>query len=78
MSRTRRRIPVDVGKGFHILPDGKRTMMVEIYRDNRATGLRTEDHRRQRARTRQRLNVGDEPFTGKIRRYTDKYGNYIW
>ena len=58
--------------------DGYRTMTLELHRDNRVTGLR--EHKQERARIRQQLlegvDVETHPRAGKMRRYTQRYGNW--
>ena len=90
MSRTFRKIPTNtqqplVPQGerrqptpsfIQQTPDGKRNITVELIRDNRATGLRS--HREDRREARIVLRTEDEHVlpTGKMRRYSLKYGNY--
>ena len=57
------------------LPDGTERLLMLIKRDNRTAGLRSPDHRRNRAVTRQWLRIDEDlPRTGKQRRYSDWYG----
>ena len=57
------------------LPDGTERLWMRINRDNRTAGLRSSDHRRNRAVTRQLLRIDEDlPRTGKQRRYSDHYG----
>ena len=59
------------------VPDGIRNMTVELKRDDRVTGLR--DHKLHRARARQKLRTTDDDVrAGKLRRYGDTYGEYLW
>ncbi len=92
MSRTFRKIPERFPMSLHCMElaktdkipfvqkmhDGKRSMTVEIMRDNRVTGLR--DHQIHRARARQELRTtdGDGLQSGKMRRYGDIYGKYYY
>ena len=47
-----------------------------ISRDNHVTGLRTVDHRKARRTVKRQIRNGDEARAGKMRRYTDHYGDY--
>lgn len=85
MSRTYRKQPVFHHEWHHIPPyevvvrDGYRDMGVELARDDRVTGLRTIDHRRDRRKARRNLDAGEDVVrSGKCRRYTDKRGMYDW
>ena len=91
MSRTFRTQPADGNHWldrWHTAPqpymetarDGKQSFARAISRDNRATGLRREDHRRARSSTRHCLKHDDPELAqaGKMRRYTDCYGRYAW
>ena len=57
-------------RGFLTVPDGKRSWLLEVQRDNRCTGLRRhKDHRRQaRQLLRSRLEPDRLP-AGRRRRY---------
>ena len=90
MSRTFRNIPTNTQKPLPTqrerrqptpsfiqkTPDGKRNITAELIRDNRATGLRS--HREDRRAARVVLRTEDEDVlpTGKMRKYSLKYGNY--
>ena len=79
MSRTHRKIPSDNSKAtFITVNDGKETLSKIIFQDNRATGLRTEDHRKDRHRVKQLLPIDPEfeARSGKVRKYTDHYGSW--
>ena len=59
------------------VPDGIRNMTVDLKRDDRVTGLR--DHKLHRARARRELRTTDDDLrAGKLRRYGDTYGEYLW
>ena len=71
MSRTIRRYRGRTGK------DGKPDWRTLIARDNRVTGLR--NHRQHRQATRISLKTGeDTALSGKHRRYSLRYGRYIY
>ena len=63
-----------------IVPDGSQNKSYMVFaRDDRVTGLRTEDHRRGRREAKQYLpddNQMENIKTGKTRRYINKYGRY--
>ena len=90
MSRTFRKIPTNAGKSLvpqrerrqstpsfiQKAPDGKRDITVKLMRDNRATGLRSHREDRREARIVLRTDEEDVLPTGKMRRYSLRYGAY--
>ena len=56
--------------------DGKQDWTTMVTRDSRATGLR--DHRRDRRITKVSLKTGEDiALSGKHRRYSNRYGEYL-
>ena len=70
MSRTTRSFRTGKGR------DGKHDWTTIVARDNRATGLR--DHKLDRRAAKISLKTGeDTALSGKHRRYSNRYGDYI-
>ena len=66
-----------------LVPDGRQSdTRIPYWRDHRVTGLRAADHRRARREAKHELarptDAESSVRAGKVRRYTDKYGEYYF